>query len=36
LSTFRSFSLYLIQVTACNCGSIQSGHLEALVVRIPF
>ncbi len=29
-------SLFLIQLTACICGSIHSGHLLARIVRIPF
>lgn len=29
-------SLFLIHLTACSWGSIHKGHLEALVVRIPF
>lgn len=37
LRTFIYFSsLFLIQVTAYNYGSIHNGHLDALVVKIPF
>lgn len=27
---------FLIQFTACNCGSMQRGHLVAFVAKIPF